>query len=77
MNINIRSDASGLKKKKEKKDDDYRKEENLMKNMFRFPRILAVNNRTDPKSEMSVRFTIKFATKAVKTPYPYTNSIKL
>ena len=44
--------------------------------MFRFPRVLTMENGTDPKSEKSIRSDIKFATKAVKTPYLYVNSIK-
>ena len=44
--------------------------------MFRFPRVLTMKNGTDPKSETPIRSAIKFATKAVKTPYLYVNSIK-
>ena len=36
------------------------------KHTFRFPRVLAVNNGTDPKSEKPIRSAIKFATKALK-----------
>ena len=43
---------------------------------FRFSRVLTMENRTDSKSETSIRSAIKFATKAVKTPYLYANSIK-
>ena len=43
--------------------------------MFRFPRILTMENETDLKSEKPIRSTIKFATKAVKTLYLYVNSI--
>ena len=42
-------------------EDEEWLEENLMK------------NETDPKSEKPIQFTIKFATKAVSTPYLYVN----
>ena len=41
--------------------------------MFRFPRVLTMENGTDPKSEKPIRSAIKFATKAVKTLYLYVN----
>ena len=44
--------------------------------MFRFSRVLTMENGTDPKSETSIRSAIKFATKALKIPYLYVNSSK-
>ena len=35
-----------------------------------------MENGTDPKSETSIRSAIKFATKALKTPYLYVESCK-
>ena len=49
----------------------------VLANMFRFARVLAVKDETDPKSEMPIRSAIKFGPKAVKKPYLYANSIKL
>ena len=50
--------------------------ESHAKHTFRFPRVLAMKNETDPKSEKPIRFAIKFSTKAVNTPYMYVKTSK-
>ena len=47
-----------------------------MRFTFRFPRVLTKENGTDPKSDTPIRSAIKFATKALKTPYLYVKSSK-